>query len=569
MVKNGKTILSGVDPCRRADSTADSISITDRTLYFCPSPVYGYGLSRLLLRLENEAPSSAVLCVEADSELYELSCNNIDPILKENKKLFITNIYDNEKIYAIVNKNWGARAFRRIELIRFTGGYQLFPQIYDSLNESLRRNFANDWSNALTLAKMGRLYIRNFIRNLPLIPQFPSIESLSFGEAPVLVLGAGPSLDKVLNALPKTFKFKIICADTCLGILKDRNITPDLAVILESQHWNLRDFIGCRGWNVSAAIDLSSLPASAKKLNGEGFLFFTPWTPLRIFERLKNAGLLPGIIPPLGSVGLTAVELARRLTNGKIICAGLDFSFTADMYHARSAPGHRDKLNKQTRLKSILNNAVFNEFTAAAVSKSGLQVKTSPIMKNYRNLFEQEFGGDERIFDIEGSGLPLGVKTLSIEEAMEKITNCPQIFAESSTEPSNRRFGGEGSPLDFRGDHKERSEEFCPASFSSTLIPSAISAPPCLCENSSGINSFIENEIKLLEELRNILSGEAAMNTERLGELITECDYLWAHFPDYAGGFESGNNPNINDVSFLKRVRIEIDMMLKLLVSGF
>jgi len=540
LVKNGKTLLSGIDPVRRAGKVCDAVSVKEKTLYFCPSPIYGWGLSRLLERLEKEAPSSAVLCVEADSELFELSQKNIDISILNNKRVHITKICDIEKIYSLICDLWGSMSFRRIEVVRFTGGYQLFPQIYDSLCEMLRRQFADDWSNALTLTKLGRLFIRNCIRNLSLVSIFPSISELSFGEDPVLVLGAGPSLDETLDALQITMKntqrmFKIICVDTCLGALKDRGISPDLVVILESQHWNLRDFIGSADAKISAAIDISSLPASAKILNGESFLFFTPWTHLKIFERLKDARILPAAISPLGSVGLTAVHITRRLTRGKIFCAGLDFSFTADKYHARGTPGHRGKLNKKTRLLQFFNNAAFDETAIAAVSKSGENVYTNPVMKNYRALFEQEFGGDERVYDIEGTGLPLGVKTLSIDEVMEELKK----------ENNHREHGGHG------GENEE------------TVRVRTVK--PEVCGKKEKINSFYENEKKMLAELRGILTGEAEANQERLNALITECDYLWAHFPDCAGRNNDSQKKYLNEKSFLKRVRAEIDPMLKLI----
>ncbi|MCL2765918.1 MAG: DUF115 domain-containing protein [Treponema sp.] len=522
--KNGKTLLSGIDPVRRAEKIADSVSVTDRTLYFCPSPIYGYGLSHFLSRLETEAPNSAVLCIEADSELYDLSIKSIDSSLSSGKMLRITNICEDSKLYAFVRDTWGAMAFRRIETIRFTGGFQLFPQLYDSLCETLRREIATEWSNAIILAKLGRLYIRNFLRNIALTEKFPSVSNLSFGRTPVLVLGAGPSLDETLDALIRDFggshdkrPFKIVCVDTCLGLLKDRKIIPDLTVILESQHWNLGDFTGCRGWNVPAAIDLSSLPASAQVLCGQGFLFFTPWTNLRIFERLKKLKLLPAIIPPLGSVGLTAVELARRLTCANIICAGIDFSFTQDKYHARSTPGHRSKLNLQTRLQGFANTAAFSTGVFETVSKSGFSVKSSVVMRNYRNLFENEFGGDTRIFDIEGTGLPLGVKTLTMNEAMKML---------------------KGDEIEFHAEKHRESNIEC----------------------SENIFTFYKEERERLEELRNMLTGDKQMDRKRLNVLIDECDYLWAHFPDSA-------RADYSDISFLKRMRAEIDPMLKLLKS--
>jgi hypothetical protein len=395
----------------------------------------------------------------------------------------------------------------------------------------------------MTLAKLGRLYIRNFLRNVSLVTRFPSIEKLSFGSLPVLVLGAGPSLDETLDALvlrfaqtiaPESRPFKIICVDTCLGALKDRNIIPDLAVVLESQHWNLRDFVGCRGWDVPSAVDLSALPESARML-GDGFLFMTPWTHLRIFERLKDAGLLPAVFPPLGSVGLSAVEIARRVTRGKIICAGLDFSFTADKYHARGTPGHRGKLNAQTRLRGILNAVAYDTASFAAVSKNGLSVRSNPAMQNYRALFEQEFGGDTRLFDIAGSGLPLGIKTLSMEEALPLLGEYLE---------GNFTQGRTGAEVQREEEGEEREGQ------------------DRLTEK---VLTFFDSEKRRLEELRGVLTGEAEAR-ERLGVLVDECDYLWAHFPDYSGGRRpplGENSPSA--VSFLKRVRAEIDPMLRLI----
>ena len=539
-VRGGKTLLSGVDPVRLSRRMADAVAVKDRTLYLCPSPLYGYGLERLLERLETEAPNSAVLCIEADPELYELACNSIAASLAQNKKLRLTSICEEAVLCAFVRESWGARAFRRLETVKFSGGWQLFPELYDSLCEALRREIAVGWSNAMTLAKLGRLYIRNALRNLALVPRFPSIEKLSFGETPVLVLGAGPSLDETLDALERRFPqflcspesrpFRIICVDTCLGALKDRNIIPDLAVILESQHWNLRDFTGCRGWNIPAAVDFSALPASARALGGEGYLFMTPWTPLRIFERLKEAGLLPAVIPPLGSVGLTAVELTRRLCRGKIICSGLDFSFSLDRYHARGTPGHRAKLDAQIRLRGILNTATCaSSFTA--VSKSGVFVRTSHVMKNYRDLFEREFTRDTRLFDIEGSGLSLGLKTLSMEEALEILLH----------------EGINHGVLRSEEDIKEQKDR-------ELLIEKA--------------SAFFDGEKKRLEELRDILTGETAAERGRLNVLVDECDYLWAHFPDYSGGSHPELGEGAQDsrqLSFLNRLRTEIDPMVKLI----
>ena len=545
---NGKTLLSGVDPAGKADRVADAVAVADRTLYFCPAPLFGFGFERLLSRLAG-TPNSALLCIEADPELFPLSLIYFPEALRNNSRLRLTNLCEAASLCAFVRQEWGPRAFRRIEIVRMNGGWQLFPELYNSLAESLRREIALEWGNAVTLTKLGRLYIRNTLRNLVLLPDRPSLALLSFGGEPTLVLGAGPSLDSLLDALPAHFgekhrlpgsrPFRIVCVDTCLPALRERGIRPDLAVILESQHWNLEDFAGLSGWDIPAALDLSALPRSGTVLSGGLYLFFTPWTKLAIFGRLESTGLLPMAVPPLGSVGLSAVAIAGRLTGGTIITAGLDFSFTLDSYHARSTKGHLEKLRRQNRFEPLLNaQAAFNDGVFSTASKAGGKVLSNPALRHYRDLFERKFGAAQdndavrRIFDIAGDGLPLGIETLSAEGAIDVL--CAGDTASDSAAGGGRKSSAPG------------------------------------VETAGKLRAFIRAEQERLTLMRNMLTGEAPVDHSELDTLIDECDYLWAHFPDYAAAperrpgrteLEAGS---ASAISFLKRLRVEIDPFLRL-----
>ncbi|AEF82298.1 conserved hypothetical protein [Leadbettera azotonutricia ZAS-9] len=522
----GKALLSRIDPIAQAERLVSALPVKDRTLYLCPSPLYGYGLDLLLGKLGN---NSVVLCIEADEQLYDLSVRNMGALLgraKSSIALVKAGSGAGPELCRYVRSKWGERRFRRVEMLRLSMGWQLFPEAYSGIAEDLRSDMATGWGNAMTLIKLGRLYARNAVRNLRLLPRLHDISSLDYGGSPVLVLGAGPSLDKVLDGVisffgdkalqPESRPFRIICADTCIPCLKDRSIMPDLVAILESQHWNLRDFSGVSGWGASAALDLSSLPASARVLAGKAYIFMTPWTGLRLFNRLAEKSLLPTSMSPMGSVGLTAVELARLLSGGPIITGGIDFSFTMDSYHARSSPGHLYKLASLNRFASPLNAAAaFRQGCFPVQSKSGIPVRSDPAMRNYRELFEQEFSKDSGIFDIEGPGLALGVRTLTLDKAV-------RVLAQGTYVPCN------DSPAP---------------------MPKA------------NLNAFIEQEKNLLLRLRDYLTGTES-GEDSFDGLLDECDYLWAHFPECAG--TGGRRPPSSDLSFLKRVRAEIDPFIKL-----
>ena len=551
----GKTLLSRIDPVTQGERAAADISVKERTLYLCPSPLYGYGLSVLLDRLrELPAQSSAILCIEADENLFEISRKALKAILPnlnhatcpptgratqrreginidfESQLCAFAPLRDEFEVIAFVKKNWGERFFSRVETIHLTGGWQLFPERYASIETTLRREIAAEWSNAMTLIKLGRLYSRNLIRNLALLAKSHDAAALDFGSSPVLALGAGTSLDSFLDELSRCQgerRFKIICADSCLPALLERGIIPDIAVILESQHWNLRAFSGLRGQKIDAALDLSALPPSANVLAGKRFFFATPWTTLALFARLNEAGLLPKTFPPLGSVGLNVVALALASGSGLVFTAGLDFSYTLDAYHARSAAGHNDLLIKQNRFKGIFNTAAaFREGSFVAASKTGKPLRSDPAMRNYRDLFEQCFGGNKRLFDVGGTGLPLGIKTVSPAEAFTVLYDGAKKAAEKDT-------------TQIAAQKKITAEK---------------------------LKQFIQKEIDILKTLKEMLTGETAPDNKYLEELLDAADYLWAHFPDCAAA--GRRRPSCTDLNFLKRVRVEIEPFMKLWLSN-
>ncbi|MDR3166327.1 MAG: DUF115 domain-containing protein [Treponema sp.] len=525
----GKTLLSLIDPISQGDRLAASVLQRSRTLYFCPSPLYGYGLLKLL---EGLCANSAVLCVETDEKLMALSCAAMEKSPGDHPRLRFIRTRDAAALCAFVRKTWGSRTFRRLEVVRLSGGWQLDAPGYETLAAALRRDIALDWGNAMTLVKLGRRYIRNALRNLVLIPSAPTLQDLSFGSRPVLVLGAGPSLDGVLDGLLSAFgdglkqgagrPFVLISVDTGLSALVSRNIKPDLVVALESQHWNLRDFIGSGAWEVPVAMDLSALPATREVLGGHTFLFVTPWAPLRLFDRLRDAGLLPGTLPPLGSVGLTAVALALRTSSGPVITGGIDFSFTQDRFHARNTPGHLESLRRHNRLGGLIGAAAFRPGVFTARSKSGEPVLCDPAMKNYRELFEQEFSREKRLADISGTGLPLGIETLSPATAFARL-----------------RDGGTAAA----GRVPDRPAE---------LVE----------KRRQALKALIYRERDLLDTLRNILTGKIPSPPGETEKLLDETDYLWAHFPDCAG--TGGRRPPGTDISFLKRVRTELDPFIRI-----
>ena len=512
----GRALLSLVDPVRQAERAVEaSLPQAAGTLYLLPSPLLGYGIP---LVMRNLPPDSALLCVEADQALYDLSVEHIGTleIVKDDRFRFVRT-ENPAALAAFAGRTWERRRFRRVAELRLTAGWQLNADFYRAAFGALQSAIATEWSNILTLTRLGRLYMRNAIRNLRLLAERPGVESLDFGSCPVIVLGAGPSLDTFLDSMarrPPPPGCRILCVDTALRPLLERNVRPDLVVALEAQHWNLRDFSGAGAWRIPVAMDMSALPATGGVLGGETYMFWTRWTDLSVFERLSALKLLPAELPPLGSVGLSAVSLALRLGTGLIFTAGMDFAFTLDKYHCRGSPSHGEILKKHTRFGGLYPTAAAAR--AGVAADSGLY--SDPAMENYRRLFGREFAGGGRVFAIAGSGPGLGVERISYDEVIRVMT------------AASYGGGGGGKPAE--------------------------TAP----SRSHRLRSFVDREEGLLYELLGILKGDSKAGYGRLDSLLDEASYLWAHFPDCAGG---SARPPSNDIIFLKRVRAEIEPFIK------
>ncbi|MDR2510527.1 MAG: DUF115 domain-containing protein [Spirochaetaceae bacterium] len=517
----GRALLSRFEPEKQACRLAAArLPAKDRTLYFCPSPLLGYGLSDFAGALP---ATSAIFCVEKDAALFNLCAAQAGNTVFGHDRIRNIQAESVEKMMRAFFKAWPARRFRRIEELVLTGGRALNAEFYDECAYALHEKIATEWSNAMTLTRLGRLYARNLFRNIPALGRQAALSHIDFGGRPVLVAGAGPSLDGALAALTQSgAQPAIIAVDTALAPLVARGLTPDLVVALESQHWNLADFTGWGGKPLPLAMDLSALAAHAEFSGGAPYFFWTPWTKLRLWKRMASFSLLPCEIPPLGSVGLCAVFLALKLGAGPVVLAGIDFSFTIDCYHARGTAGHKAALRRQNRFGGLYNSSVFRAGTERAVSKTGEAVRSDPSMSRYRRLFEAELRryGEGRLFDIEGTGLPLGIPVLSMEKALSLL--------HGGSGNNNRR---DGETQLYSGDRV------------------------------MDITAFLESERNMLVELRTILTegGDAA----RLDELVDMADYLWAHFPECAAA--GSWRPPLSDLSFLKRLRAEIDPFLAII----
>ncbi len=208
------------------------------------------------------------------------------------------------------------------------------------------------WKNHATLGVLGGRWIRNIWKNISLPLRSPSVKTLNTGMPTIsghaCVVGAGPSLDaQVLEMLRHhRNKLVLIACDTALPALYKNNIVPDICVVLESQYYNIRDFIPPPNRSVHLLCDISAYPASTRFFS-KAWLFCTEFAPLSFFKRIGTA--FGTQMPALGCVGVSSAHIALHSGAQGVVLAGLDFAFYKGRSHCLHAPAHTVHMVGHTR----------------------------------------------------------------------------------------------------------------------------------------------------------------------------------------------------------------------------
>ncbi len=502
----GIQFYPSADPMEYARRKARVFSCAPKTLVFVPSVGLGHGLTELVQKLPE---GCAVLCIEVFQEVMGTA---VRPGLPRDPRLIIVRT-DDPAAAAAALQRLGPGRFRRVTELPLSAGYRLAPELYARIRRGLEHELKRYWQNRLTMIALGNLQVRNLIANLPLLAQATDFSAFST-DMPVVVAGAGPSLEETMPALARLReRFLLVAVDTALPCLMTLGIHPDVVIALEAQAANLKDFVPGLAQETLLACDLSSFPVAARLAAGRLCFFSSVFAPLRIFERMEAAGLRPKAIPALGSVGVAGVHAALRLTRGEVFLTGLDFAFSKGRTHARGSPPHLRMLTDGTRISPVgldAYRAIAGRPLVRAASKDGDRVLTDTVLQSYRDSLEAEAeGAVGRIADCGAWGLDLGIRRIPVNELEERLA-----VGRSS---------------------RARLQKDCTRRYRVEALP-----------------AFLASEGRLLErviEETSRYTSQGSVIPDELRLLLSEVDYSWVHFPDEPDAASPGPG-------FLARVRV-------------
>jgi len=543
-------LYSKYNPSRAIVEAVKSMTVLPGTLILAASPCLWYGLDEILSKLDEK---SLLVGLEADPALYELTKQKLEELSSLNSeiqsKVILLHRGDIKQIHLLFSTSGNKNSlpplhqFKRAILMEMSGGSQFNSDLYKNAAYNTESVIANFWKNRITLVKLGRLFARNIFHNLKRLENARNFAALSKTiDKPIFVIGAGESAEKTIEDLKshvfdKTNGEKIqnlpcyiLCVDAALPLLMKNHIPVDGVVAVESQLAIEKAYIGCGEFDGTIFADLTSRSQVTNHTRGNICYFTSTYCDAAFLTELDKKGLLPSPIPPMGSVGLVAVHIALNLRKSPdipVFVSGLDFSYSLGKTHARGAPAHTLRLSRQKRILPLENyDAAFKEGAGCINGKNG-PVYTDKSLSSYASQFQNLFSAEAFLFDVGQSGIPLNLPRMEKTEWTEILQKWEQKVSNSKTingiflEGEKAKDSSLGKKVaDYINDEKKALERI----------------KEILIEGKK-----VEKEIPLEKELENLLKGR---------------EYLYLHFPD-------GYKLDCSNLSFLKRVRSELDFFLK------
>lgn len=409
----------------------------------------GFGLLYAAKTAAGLFPQKTIILVEPDVNhfLAPMLLVDAEPLFQHKSIIFACGA-SSEQAITLINQ------YGTLNSVFFSSAAQTAhaAKYFSELSTLIQRNKEKEKINNATLEKFRTLWFRNSKRNIgkSALLEGVNIFRLRAKNLPFLVLGAGPSLEKILPHLA-TLKNKmvIVCVDTALRALLQQNIQPDFIVLTDPQYWAYRHIAGLKSPE-SILITENSVYPTVFKFECKKIVCAKSQIPVgQFFEKFCGE---QGYLGSGGSVASCAWTFAKFCGAKNIFMCGIDLSFPKNQTHIRGSAFEQKIHTDSTRIKPAETASLPLLFSGnVSVEKDfyGNPVLSDQRMKMFAWWFESNIAAslETKTFTLSPEGLYIpGVEPFRLEKLMELPDILPQktefLSATQTAEEKFRREQG-------------------------------------------------------------------------------------------------------------------------------
>ena len=401
-IGNKKLYLhSKYSPIKEAERYYKDFKVKYGTLIIC----FGFSLSYYIDELAKKINrTDDIIVYEPDKELFDIVMKNID----------ISHIISNEDIKIIFNLNdikmglLGRPVDKKIEIT------PVYEKIYEKETveflKKVKESIDTDLISVNTKEKFKAEWGRNDFGNIENILNSYNIYDFKdvFKDKPIVVVGAGPSLNKNIHLLKEIEgKVCIICAFSAAKALEKQGIKPNFLVTVDSKQYGLEEY--------EANIPLLYIKEAGKELlkNHKAEKIFCLNINEVFLVNILEANEKLYFIPMSGTVASFAAGAASYFGASEIILIGQDFSWTKEKAHAdgtvhKKTESYKTYHNYNMEEKDIYGNTVYTN-------------KPFYKFKLWFDDFTANLPENVKMIQATEGGLPIeGAETITFREAIDK-----------------------------------------------------------------------------------------------------------------------------------------------------
>ena len=400
---NGKKLYlhSKYSPIKEAEKYYKDFKVRYGTLVIC----FGFGLSYYVEELSKKInKTDDIIVYEPDKELFDIVMKNINIInILNNKDIRI--IFDLKGIKAGL---LGRPVDKKVEIM------PIYEKIYEEhiieFMKQVKSSIDTDLITVNTKERFKTEWGRNDFANLDSILNSYNICDFEgiFKDKPIVVVGAGPSLNKNIHLLKEIEgKVCIICCFSAAKALEKQGIKPNFLVTVDSKQYGLEEY--------EANIPLLYIKEAGKELlqNHKAEKLFCLSIDEIFLRNILEANEKVSFIPMSGTVASFAAGTAGYFGASEIILIGQDFSWTKEKAHAdgtvhKITEKYKKYHNHNMEEKDIYGNIVYTN-------------KPFYRFKLWFDSFTASLPENVKMIQATEGGLPIeGAETITFKEAIDK-----------------------------------------------------------------------------------------------------------------------------------------------------
>ena len=219
-----------------------------------------------------------------------------------------------------------------------------WPDGVERARHALRQFVFERRANEEARQRLAPIYLEHILHNLPALARaadLSALDGIATGD-PLVLCGAGPSLDRLLPSLKANRdKAWYVALDTSVRPLLAAGIVPDLVVSIDPTVMNGRHLVNLptrkRPWLVA---DMSVDPRALTAFHGRTFACRVnradPW------GWLEQLDVLPTTVKAWGSVLTAACDVVTRMKPSSVAFAGVDLAYTNQQPYCRGTAFEED-----------------------------------------------------------------------------------------------------------------------------------------------------------------------------------------------------------------------------------